>query len=218
MSEAMRERQELRDRIGEAALSHAAFDGWVRRTLYRAAEDAGVDRGTALRLFPQGAESLLDWLPDWADRQMALAIEPEELERLPIRRRIARLARARLEALIPHREAVRRAALARSIDAFSGGRELWRTADRIWQAVGLPEGADSGVGFYSRRATLAAVLTATFLYWLEDSSPECAETWAFLDRRIEDVMRFGRVTGQVSDVVTRMPGMRGFTRARGAHP
>ena len=170
MSEAMRERQALRDRVGEAALSHAAFDGWVKRTLHRAAEDAGVDRATVARLFPQGAESLLDWLADWADRQMVLAVDPEELARLPVRRRIARLVRARLEALTPHREAVRRAAIARSIDALSGGRELWRTVDRIWQAVELPEAADKGVGFYSRRATLAGVVGATFLYWLEDSS------------------------------------------------
>jgi ubiquinone biosynthesis protein COQ9 len=218
MSEAMRERQELRDRVGEAALGHAAFDGWVRRTLYRAAEDAGVDRGTAVRLFPQGAESLLDWLADWADRQMEQAIDPEELARLPVRRRIARLVRARLEALTPHREAVRRAAIARSIDALAGGRELWRTVDRVWQAVGLPEGADRGVGFYSRRATLAGVLTATFLYWLEDSSADCADSWAFLDRRIEDVMRLGRVTSRVSDVVGRMPGMRSSARSDAARP
>jgi ubiquinone biosynthesis protein COQ9 len=218
MSEAMRERQELRDRVGEAALGHAAFDGWGRRTLHRAAEDAGVDRGTAARLFPQGAESLLDWLADWADRQMEQAIDPEELAKLPVRRRIARLVRARLEALTPHREAVRRAAIARSIDALAGGRELWRTVDRVWQAVGLPDGADRGVGFYSRRATLAGVLTATFLYWLEDSSADCADSWAFLDRRIEDVMRLGRVTSRVSDVVGRMPGMRSSTRPDAARP
>ncbi len=218
MSEAMRERQELRDRVGEAALCHAAFDGWVRRTLQRAAEDAGVDRGTALRLFPQGADSLLDWLADWADRQMMAALDPDELARLPVRRRIARLVRARLEALTPHREAVRRAALARSMSGLAGGRELWRTVDRIWRAVGLPEAADRGLGFYSRRATLAGVLGATFLYWLEDSSAECAETWAFLDRRIEDVMRLGKVTAQVADVAGRIPGLRTFGRPHAAAP
>ena len=49
-----------------------------------------------------------------------------------------------------------------------------------------------GLSFYSRRATLAGVLVATLLYWLDDQSEGCAESWAFLDRRIEDVMRIGK--------------------------
>ena len=33
MSEAIEERRALKDRVLEAALPHAAFDGWSRRTL-----------------------------------------------------------------------------------------------------------------------------------------------------------------------------------------
>ena len=34
------------------------------------ARDAGLDPATARRLFPQGGDSLLAWLDDWADRRM----------------------------------------------------------------------------------------------------------------------------------------------------
>ncbi len=40
-------------RVLEAALTHAAFDGWSRRTLQNAAADCGFDKATATRLFPQ---------------------------------------------------------------------------------------------------------------------------------------------------------------------
>ena len=70
MSEAVEERRALKDKLLEAALLHAAFDGWSRRTLLNAAKDAGVDPATARRLFPHGGDSLLEWLDDWADRQM----------------------------------------------------------------------------------------------------------------------------------------------------
>jgi ubiquinone biosynthesis protein COQ9 len=208
MSEGMRERLALKDRVLESALQHAAFDGWTKRTLMHAADDTGLEHAAALRLFPQGGDSLVAWLDDWADRRMLEAISPDELERMPIRRRISRLVRARFEALAPHREAVRRAALARSLpqNAFDGSRALWRTVDRIWQAAGLPSGADRGFSYYSRRTTLAGVLVGTFLYWLEDHSEGSSDSWAFLERRIDDVMRFGRATASLKSIFGGLPG------------
>ncbi|MEK0084583.1 COQ9 family protein [Benzoatithermus flavus] len=194
MTDAVAERRALKDRVLEAALLHAAFDGWSRRTLINAAADAGLDPATARRLFPQGGDSLLAWLDDWADRRMLEAVSAQELERLPVRRRIALLVRTRLELLAPHREAMRRAAVAHGFptNVAEAGRALWRTVDRMWQAAGLGGEPAEGFSYYSRRASLAAVLIATFLYWLEDHSEGSADTWAFLDRRIEDVMRIGR--------------------------
>ena len=109
-------------------------------------------------------------------------------------RGIALLVRSRLELLTPHREAIRRAVVARGMpgNLAGTGRALWRTVDLMWQTAGLGGAPSDGFDYYSRRATLAGVLTASFLYWLDDKSDECADSWAFLDRRIEDVMRIGR--------------------------
>ena len=194
MSEALDERRAQKDRVLEAAMLHAAFDGWSRRTLVNAAADAGLDPATARRLFPQGGDSLLAWLDDWADRRMLAAIADHAIERLPVRRRIALLVRSRLEPLTPHREAIRRAVVARGLpgNLAGTGRALWRTVDLMWQTAGLGGAPSDGFDYYSRRATLAGVLAASFLYWLDDKSDECADSWAFLDRRIEDVMRIGR--------------------------
>jgi ubiquinone biosynthesis protein COQ9 len=205
MSEAVEERRVLKDKVLESALLHAAFDGWSRRTLLNAAKDAGVDPATARRLFPRGGDSLLEWLDDWADRQMLAATEGEDLSQLPVRRRIARLARARLEALGQHREALRRAAVAHLLpgNVLGSGRSLWQTVDRIWQAAGLGGDPAEGFSYYSRRATLAGVLTATFLYWLQDQSDGFADSWAFLDRRIDDVMRFGQASSRFTSMFGR---------------
>jgi ubiquinone biosynthesis protein COQ9 len=205
MSEAVEERRALKDKLLESALLHAAFDGWSRRTLLNAAKDAGVDPATARRLFPRGGDSLLEWLDDWADRQMLAATEGEDLTQLPVRRRIARLARARLEALGQHREALRRAAVAHLLpgNVLGSGRALWQTVDRMWQAAGLGGDPAEGFGYYSRRATLAGVLTATFLYWLQDQSDGLADSWAFLDRRIDDVMRFGQASSRFTSMFGR---------------
>ena len=205
MSEAVAERRALKDRVLEAALLHAPFDGWSRKTLLHAASDAGLDAATARRLFPQGGDSLIEWLDDWADRRMLEAAAGEDLARLPVRRRIAWLVRARLEPLGHHREAMRRAAVAHGLpnNLLTTGRSVWRTVDRIWEAAGLGGSPGEGFSYYSRRATLAAVLVATFLYWLEDQSEDFADSWAFLDRRIEDVMRIGQARGHLDRLLGR---------------
>lgn len=213
-SEALRERRETRDRILEAALQHAAFDGWCMRTLLAAADDAGVDRATARRLFPQGGDALLAWLDDWADRRMLEACPADELQRLSIRRRIARLVRARLEPLGAHREAVRRALAARGLpgNLAEAGRGFWATLDRIWRAVGLPPESDSGLDWYTRRLSLAGVLVSTTLVWLDDASEGSADSWAFLERRIEDALKVGRAGGQLVDLLARVPGLAALRR------
>jgi ubiquinone biosynthesis protein COQ9 len=215
-SDAMADRVAQKDQILEAALVHAAFDGWSKRTLNQAAEDAGLDAATSRRLFPQGGDSLLAWLGDWADRRMLDAIDAESLARLPVRERIAKLVRTRIEVLDDHKEAMRRAALIRGNPANLGtaGKALWRTVDHIWDVAGFPASREQGFSRYSRRATLATVLITTVLYWLEDISPDNEETWAFLDRRIEDVMRFGKIRGQIQGLFRDLPGA-GFLRGKG---
>jgi ubiquinone biosynthesis protein COQ9 len=46
------------------------------------------------------------------------------------------------------------------------------------------------VNWYSKRAILSGVYGATLLFWLGDDSPDQSATWAFLDRRIDNVMQF----------------------------
>jgi ubiquinone biosynthesis protein COQ9 len=193
-------RQAQRDRLLEAALVHVPFDGWSRRSLRAGAADLGIDGGLARRLFPRGGDDLLIHLEDWADRGMLARIDPAELAGLRMHERIARLVRTRLEVLTPHREALRRATAARWLpgNAVAATTSLWRTVDLIWETAGDRAGDAS---YYSKRALLAAVWTSTFLVWLDDRSEGLADTWAFLDRRLDDVMRFGKVRSQLADAL-----------------
>jgi ubiquinone biosynthesis protein COQ9 len=43
------------------------------------------------------------------------------------------------------------------------------------------------------------VWTSTFLFWLEDRSEDYADTWAFLERRIDNVMQIGRLRARFDD-------------------
>ncbi|MDH3660382.1 MAG: COQ9 family protein [Alphaproteobacteria bacterium] len=190
------ERQSQRDRILEAALQHIPFEGWNRRSLLAGAADVGIDAATARRLFPRGGDDLLAHLDVWTDRRLVEAVDQRAIERLRMRERIARLVRMRLEILSPHREAMRRAIAARLLpsNAVAAGPALWRSVDLIWAIAG--DRADDA-SYYTKRGLLLAVWTSTFFYWLEDHSPGLEDSWAFLDRRIDNVMQIGKLRAQV---------------------
>jgi len=195
MTDAQLTRTAQKDAILEASLIHTAFDGWSNRALQAAGRDCSIDQATLRRLFPRGTESLVVWLDDWLDRQIDATIDIEALRQLPVRRRIAKLVRTRLELLGTHQESMRRLALARGLpqNLPLSARNLWKTADRIWEKAGFPNDQSDGLSRFTRRGLLVGILTSTFFFWLEDMSPDFADTWAFLDRRIDDALKLGRL-------------------------
>ena len=53
--------------------------------------------------------------------------------------------------------------------------------------------------FYTKRALLSGVYSATVLYWLNDNSEDFEKTWQFLDRRIDDVMQIEKFKAQMRE-------------------
>jgi ubiquinone biosynthesis protein COQ9 len=190
-------REEQRDRLLEAALVHVPFDGWSRRALFAGAADLGLEPGLARRLFPRAGDDMLVHVERWADRQMLARVGP--LDGMRVRDRIAALVRTRVEVLGSHREAMRRATAARLLpsNGFAACGSLWRTVDLMWSAAG-DDARDAS--YYTKRSLLAAVWTSTFLFWLEDRSDGYADTWAFLQRRIDNVMQIGRLRARFDDL------------------
>ena len=72
-------------------------------------------------------------------------------------------------------------------NAASALRTGWHSADVIWRLAG-----DTATDYnhYTKRAILASIYGATLAVFLDDESEDKAETRAFLERRIDGVMRF----------------------------
>ncbi|WP_374298103.1 COQ9 family protein, partial [Sphingomonas sp.] len=92
--------------------------------------------------------------------------------------------------------------LAMPLNAALALKLLYRTVDAIWYAAG--DNA-TDFNFYTKRGLLAGVYSATLLYWLNDRSQDCADTWAFLDRRIEEVMQVPKLLGRLGSLTERLP-------------
>ena len=200
MMDATASPDEIRQALLKAALAHVPFDGWSKATfdaaiIDAAIIDAGIDVADAQAACPGGALDLAVAFHQAGDAKMRAQMEAADLEAMKIRERVAFAVRSRLEA-VPDKEVVRRgmALFALPQNAATGARLIWGTADAIWEALGDPS---NDINWYSKRAILSGVYSSTVLFWLGDESPDHAATWAFLDRRIEDVMQFEKLKAQV---------------------
>ncbi|WP_284165151.1 COQ9 family protein [Frigidibacter sp. SD6-1] len=177
------------DRAGlfEAALPHVVFDGWSDACFTAACADAGIDPALGRVLCPAGARDLAADYHRAGDRAMEARLAEIDLAGLRFRERVVSAVRFRLQAA--DRELVRKGAALFALpqNAGRGAELIWGTADAIWRALG---DTSTDVNWYTKRASLSAVYGSTVLYWLGDESEGYGATWAFLDRRIEDVMRF----------------------------
>ncbi|MBI1180366.1 MAG: COQ9 family protein [Alphaproteobacteria bacterium] len=196
----------LRRRLLEAALPHIPFDGWSAISLNKAARDIGEDEGTAGMAFPGGARDLLDFFARDADARMLARLDELDIGSMRIRDRIRTAVRSRIEAVAAHKEAERRALSFLSLpgNAPLGLRMASRTVDLMWRAAG---DASTDFSFYTKRLSLGGVYTSTVLFWVADSSENSADTWAFLDRRIEDVMTVEKAKARLRERLNEVPSL-----------
>jgi ubiquinone biosynthesis protein COQ9 len=191
-----------RDRILLEALREIPAHGFSDATLNLAAERAGVDKRTLKDSFPNGPASLAEACSHWADARMTEAMKADTSER--VRDRIRNAVKARIEAVIPYKEAARKAAsfLALPQHAPLAAKLMMHSVDAMWRATG---DKSSDFSYYTKRAILSGVYGATFLYWLSDSSEGNAATWTFLDKRVENVMQIERFRGAAQQAAAKLP-------------
>ena len=200
---------EIRAALAPVIPVHAGFDGWSDAALERAALQIGVDPGAARLAFPDGATGMIDaWFAS-VDAAMAQALPVDALAAMKIRQRITALVWARIGAVAPNREALRRALaiLALPQNIALGARLGWRAADMMWRLAG---DVATDYNHYTKRTLLAGVYASTMIVLLDDQSEGLADIRGFLDRRIEGVMRFEKIKAQFVARKSHIPSLSRF--------
>ena len=188
-----------------AALNHVPFEGMNESALRAGARDIDMPLSLSRVYFPQGGADLAAAYHRRADAQLRdwLATAPAMTR---FRDRVAEAVMHRLSLVDPELVRAGAATLALPGNAALGLRLIWESADIIW--IGLGDSSDNA-DWYSKRASLAAVIGPTVLFWLGDDSPGDADTRGFLDRRIEGLMRFQTWNRRLGS----LPGAEALSRA-----
>ncbi|MBO6580044.1 MAG: COQ9 family protein, partial [Thalassospira sp.] len=180
----------------EAALEHVPFDGWTKQALHAGAEDLDLAPGEVDRLLPNGIRQAIVTYVEMTDRKMIAALDEKGLENLKIRDRIATAVKTRLELVEGQKDTVRAALAFMTLpqNAALGLKLTHGTVDAMWVAAG---DTSTDHNWYTKRMLLAGVYGSTLAYWLDDTSEGHADSWAFLDRRIGNVMQIPKITAKI---------------------
>lgn len=189
--------EEIGRALAPAIADAAIFDGWGETALVQASVQEGVDPDVARLAFPGGAMDMIDaWIAS-IDVAMADRFADGALMRMKVRERIRALVLFRLESVAGREEALRRALAIQAMPQnLSRALRLgWRSADAMWRLAG---DVAADYNHYTKRMLLAGIYGATLAVFLDDESTDKAETRAFLDRRIDGVMRFEKAKARLT--------------------
>ena len=166
---------ELIVRDARVAIVAARFNDFIVESLLKGAVDCLLRHGAS--------ESDIEIVRTPGAFEMPLIVD-----------KIAAAVQMRLE--VADREMVRRGAALFALPqhAATGSKLIWETSDRIWRALG---DTSEDFNWYTKRMTLSGVYSATVLFWLGDDSEGHEATWAFLDRRIDNVMQIEKFKAQM---------------------
>ena len=186
---------ELRLALAPAIASAASFDGWSEEAVASAAAEKGVDPAAAYAFRGGAMDMIAAWIAE-IDAQMRTALSAEALAAMPVRARIRSLVAQRLSSLAGQEEALRRA-LSVMASPRHAGRALklgFASADAMWRLAG-----DTATDYnhYTKRLILSGVYAATLAVFVDDQSEGKADTLAFLDRRIDGIIRFEKTKERI---------------------
>ncbi|PVH96374.1 ubiquinone biosynthesis protein COQ9 [Periconia macrospinosa] len=186
--------------ILSAAISHVPNVGFTIDALKLGARDAGyLDAST--NLFPRGVFDLINY--HLVTQRLALKdtvqfpTEGENGKKLGTGVKIRTLALARLRANEPvvHKWQEALAIMAQPTYVPPSLAELARLSDEMWYLAG-----DKSVdgSWYTKRASLSAIYSATEVFMTQDTSRNFVDTEQFLDARLSDGMKLGSTFGALS--------------------
>lgn len=181
----MVKKTQLPQHILDAALDLTAERGWHRITLADVAVRAKLPLTEVYGHFPNRTAILRAWFDRLDHAMIAGEVEAEA----GTRDRLFDVVMRRLDAMAPHKEAVRR--LVRDggrapVAAVCGVPRMARSLALMLEAAGVPTG---GLGGLARIEGMGLVYAYTVRAWLADDTADLSRTMAALDkalRRAED--------------------------------
>lgn len=187
---------EIRLALAPEVAQAAVFDGWTEKAVNSAAEAAGVKPAVARLAFPGGAMDMIAAWVEAVDARMEAEFGGGRLNSTPIRERIRALVQYRLDQALGLEEAMSRALAVQAMpqNALSALKQGWSSADKMWRLAG-----DTATDYnhYTKRAILTGIYGASLAVFVSDESEGKADTRAFLDRRIEGVMKFEKAKARM---------------------
>lgn len=191
----------------DAMLPLVPLYGWTSRALAEGLKEGGADPSDTAWRFPGGAPEMIETFFALSLERAVARATPEIAGEMRLGKRVRAVVAALLAELALHKDATRRALswLILPRQAALSARLATTMVDSIWHAAG-DQSAD--FSWYTKRASLAAIMLPTLLFWLNDMDFDNETTLAFFDRRLEGLSAIGRAGARVQKLCAGLVGPR----------
>ena len=188
-----------RKKILNQALVDINTYGFNKNMLIKAAENCNFSEGTLGRLFPEGIYELKEYFFNETDIEMLKKINRIKNKNIRIRDKIYNGVIIRLEIFQKNKDAIKHIFVSESSNPIKSVKNLWNTADLIWKSAG---DTSTDYNHYTKRLLLSWVYLSTLLCWFSDSKKDIKETKLFLNRRIDEVLKFGKKSASIKSKIS----------------
>ena len=193
------------ERDRKTILNRALIDiensGFNEKMLLNAAKNCKISEGKLGRLFPEGIFELKQYYFSEIDEQMLQKIKTQNYENIRVRDKIFNGVLIRLELFKKNKTSIKYIFVSESSNPIKSLKHLWRTSDLIWKSAG-----DSSTDYnhYTKRLLLSWVYITTLICWFNDKSRNINDTKLFLNRRIDEVLEFGKQSGKIKSKISKL--------------
>ena len=184
-------------------LEHVPDLGWTWDALYKATKKAkkskNPNREELQNLFENKISNIIGTFNDKLDEDMYAIFNTDNNKDLGTTDTIKALILSRLKASENYKSIIKTSLLlmAQPRNAYDALNQVMKTSNKIWEIAG---DTSKGGTFYSKRLILSGVYSTTLAHWLTKETLSIGESEYFLDRRLDDVKNFGKLSQHSIDV------------------
>ena len=177
--------------------------GWTWNALHEGAKTAkkakNSDKKELQDLFDNKISNIISTFNDKLDEDMYAIFNNDNKKDLGTTDTVKGLILSRLKASANYKSIVKTSLLfmAQPRNAYDAFNQVMKTSNKIWEIAG---DTSQGGAFYSKRLILSGVYSSTLAYWLAKETRSVGESEYFLDRRLDDVKNFGKLSKKSIDV------------------
>ena len=172
--------------------------GFKEKTLLISSKKCNISQGYLGRLFPEGISELKSFFLKDVNEKMLKKIKKCDYSKLRVRDKIFNGVIIRLEILNKNKLSVKRILASEIDNPYIIAKNLWNISDLIWVSAG---DNSTDYNYYTKRSLLSWVYITTFLCWLNDNDKKLSKTKIFLNKRIDEVLQFGKNSGKLKSIV-----------------
>ena len=179
--------EKIKKLILKNSLKNVVFDGWSDEMFKNAVEESNIDYKEAKKIFPRKAVDVAIFFHLEDDKKL-ISFSKDEFSNLKVRTKIIELIFKRIMIANQNKEAVKKSLGLFSLPFFiiDSNKIIFNTSDVIWNIV---EESDKSLSYYSKRISLMYIFSTSLLYWVNDESKDCEDTYSFIVRSIEKFLK-----------------------------